>query len=371
MTMLAGRNKLPDEALEQLRAVLDNYDRLGANATSRSPGDDKAIVDLRSRLDQKPETLSWMDVSQAVLCVVDLLDEAQLRARLGGWRRRLREVAGETRYTQYLVTASDLTPGKTTVTDLRADLAECVRAVYYFYAAYGVAARSRSNVTGSLFRVALLLIGVEVVIALLFSLHNASGPIIFLNDIDVRAAIEYAIATSIFAVLGSLVSVQRRLQDPSVDVDPFYRYIQTTADKFSVAFVSPVFAAIFGVLTFGLLESKLLSTELIKFDTKGLPSSWSDVALLLIFGFLAGFAEQLVPDALTRIAARALAGVAGTSGGDAPSQPREQSQTQSLTTRSPIQTQTQTKTQDPEAPLGHTNEVRDLGQDPTIGLPSP
>jgi hypothetical protein len=314
MQFLKPPDKLPDEALDKLRTSLDEYDRIKANTKLTNPGDVTEIANLRARLQDHAETLTWSDIAQADYCIIDLLDESQLRGCVSGWRRRLREVAGDTRYSQYLATATDITPGKSTAQDLRTDAAECVRAVYYFYAAYGIAAHSRSSVTQSLFRAASLLIVIELAAAVLLMVHRSPGVAVIPLDNGIRAVIEYFIATSICAVLGSVVSVQRRLQDPSVDVDPFYRYIQTTADKFSIAYVSPIFGAIFGVLALALLQSKLLSTDLISIDANGIPTRWGDVAGLLIFGFLAGFAEQLVPDALTRIAARALGGVAGAAG---------------------------------------------------------
>jgi hypothetical protein len=114
------------------------------------------------------------------------------------------------------------------------------------------------------------------------------------------------------------VSVQRRLQDPAVEVDPFYRFIQTDADWFGTAVISPLFGAIFGLLVYGLLVSGLLSTSIVKFQDAStsnplavaLPASIAGYVAIVILGFISGFAEQLIPDALTRIAARALAGVA-------------------------------------------------------------
>ena len=46
------------------------------------------------------------------------------------------------------------------------------------------------------------------------------------------------------------------------------------------------------------------------FTPAGAPQDGIAASLLLIFGFIAGFAEQLVPDALTRIAARTLGATA-------------------------------------------------------------
>jgi hypothetical protein len=297
------RRQLPDEALDHLRAVLAAYDRLRADSpTGNYAGEDAQIEDIKTRLDAHPETLWWTDIGQADLCALPLLKEDELRARLNGWRRRFREVAGEARYSQYV---ASLPPQQINVPpdeSLRADLSECMRSVYYFYAAYGLSARSRSSVTVWLFRVAFLVIVIEVILGYAFS---RMGPL-------ATEIVKYALGTAFFAVLGSVVSVQRRLQDPTIVVDPFYQYIQTSADWFGIAVVSPVFSAIFGLLTYGLLLSDLVSTKLITFSdplqlhANVTPHAAADAAVLFILGFAAGFAEQLIPDAITRIASRAL-----------------------------------------------------------------
>jgi hypothetical protein len=221
----------------------------------------------------------------------------------------MHEVIGDERYDQYLTPAPN--PRTAPLEEVRADLAECVRAVYYFYSAYGVAARSRSDVTQSTFTVALCILGIEGLIALVlglpawlnWSLQVPNPPL---------AGLEYLIATSAAAVIGSVISVQTRLQDPSVDADPFYRYVQTHADKLSIAYVSPIFASIFGLVIFGLMGSGLIGGAAFpKVDALLASPTLKDLTLLLIYGCAAGFAERLVPDALTRIAAQALDATSG------------------------------------------------------------
>lgn len=136
------RDRLPDEALAQLRTILDGYQRMRSNGAA---GADQEVARLQSKLEKDPEHLWWSDIAQAQLCGLPFLEESELRARLGGWRRRLHEVAGDARYLEYLTTACDAKTAKKE--QLCADLSECMRAVYYFYGAYGLSAKGRTDVT--------------------------------------------------------------------------------------------------------------------------------------------------------------------------------------------------------------------------------
>lgn len=268
------------------------------------------IAGLEKKLDAGVETVWWTDLVQAEMCLLDATDDGSLVARLHGWRARMHDVVGDTRFAVYLTTAPayDAPPQQ-----LRADLGECIRTVYYFYSAYGVSARSRSSVTVSAMRAAAVILAFEAVVAALMALVSTSVTRWQIPR-EILPALELMLATSAVAVLGSVVSVQRRVQDPTADSDPFYRYIQTTADWVGIAIVPPVFGAIFGLVMYGLLGSGLLFGSLIKF-TNGIPDGADKVALVLVLGFVAGFAEQLIPDALNRLAARALSTVSATSVG--------------------------------------------------------
>jgi hypothetical protein len=303
-----SRKDLPVEALNELRASLREYARLRAGATPPTVADAQ-IADIQRKLDSDQTQLAWQDVALVNLCTVQLLLTEGVRIKLMAWRRRLQEVVGDHRFAQYITAAPDI--AKATETTLRADLNECIAAVFYFYAVYGIGARSRASVTKRLFITALLILVAQGLIALALSNTLPFVPSL-VSDTTAQHVLEFLLATSAAATVGSVVSVQRRLQDPNVSGDPFFQYIQTTYDRFGIAVVSPIFGAIFGIVIYGLLVSNLISSKLIDINSSGIPNGGTNVAMLLIFGFLAGFAEQLVPDALTRIAVRALGSVATT-----------------------------------------------------------
>jgi hypothetical protein len=308
-SFLAPRAKLPQQALDELRSIIDNY-HLMRPASSAASSSDTEITELEGKLKSAPQGLWWSDLAIAELCTASVLSSEQIRATLPSWRRRLQDVVGSNRYAQYIASAVDISQPQDAEL-LRADVMSCIRAVYYFYGSYGVAALSRTRASERLIEAAVVILAVEAIgLAVAWLLPNMAN--------SWRMVASLAIVTSAAAVVGSVVSVQRRLQDPTVEVDPFYRFIQTDADWFGTAVISPLFGAIFGLLVYGLLVSGLLSTTVVKFQEPSsdplaiaLPASVAGYAAIVILGFISGFAEQLIPDALTRIAARALASVAG------------------------------------------------------------
>jgi hypothetical protein len=299
---------LPDEAQREIQSLLDTYATLTVGGATH-PGCDAEIARITKK---SPDDWWWTDLAQVQLCVVAAYDDDTVRSSLLSWRRRMHEVIGDGRYATYLQAAPDPNSTTTTAGMRRSDLCECIQTVHYFYAAYGVAARSRSLVTEATLRVALAMLVLEGLAAILLGIYQHIAKFPPLSG-GVFGTLELMLATSAAAILGSVVSVQRRLQDPSVDADPFFRYITTTADRISISFISPLFGAIFGLVVYGLLAAQLISGTFIPTFSgpNYLPAAGKDIALLLLFGFIAGFAEQFVPDALNRIAARALSGVFG------------------------------------------------------------
>ena len=231
------RQKLPQEALDQLGSLIEWY-HLVRSASQDAPNSDKEIARLDGLLKSDPTQLWWSDMALAELCVVDVLPIAELRASLVSWRRRLCDVVGEGRYTEYLTTAADALHEQSEEA-LRADLGSCVRGVYYFYGSYGVAALSRTQVTQRLIKWASGILAVEAGALLFLWIPWSHAP--SADFLAWRTIVSVALGTSMAAVLGSIVSVQRRLQDPSVNVDPFYRFVQTNADWFGTAVISPMF----------------------------------------------------------------------------------------------------------------------------------
>ena len=125
----------------------------------------------------------------------------------------------------------------------------------------------------------------------------------FLRHLNLREWIWLALVPLVGA-LGGLISSQRRVQSiPSVgesltDMTNLHFYTSSLT-------VSAVSGAIFAAILYMLFASELLQGKL--FPTKVNPTVHmppEDLARLLIWCFIGGFAERFVPDALDRLVSR-------------------------------------------------------------------
>jgi hypothetical protein len=114
--------------------------------------------------------------------------------------------------------------------------------------------------------------------------------------------------------LGGLLSLQQRYQSASRDGDPIDS-ISQLMHNWPKVFLPAIDGAIFAFVLYMLVRAGLLAGDvfpkfssednknglvLLDFLRQGRPEAASDYAKLIVWSFIAGFAERFVPDTLSR-----------------------------------------------------------------------
>jgi hypothetical protein len=112
--------------------------------------------------------------------------------------------------------------------------------------------------------------------------------------------------------IGALISVLRRIQRMTLDGNPDTNLVELEQNSSSID-LSPLLGAVFALLLLFMFMSGLLSGTLFPELPKGhsniflgcVPSECAQLAKLIVWSFIAGFAEKFVPDALDKLQSRA------------------------------------------------------------------
>jgi hypothetical protein len=104
----------------------------------------------------------------------------------------------------------------------------------------------------------------------------------------------------LFGCLGAFLSTQRRLQQPSEDGDPLIAILGLY--EFNNIKRFPLIAGgLFATVLYFILVAGFLKGDLFPELPAGIPQGGVAWAKLVIWAFLSGFAERLVPDTLDRL----------------------------------------------------------------------
>jgi hypothetical protein len=131
----------------------------------------------------------------------------------------------------------------------------------------------------------------------------------------VRIAFTYWLV-AFSGTLGALISVLRRIQNMALDGNTDKNLVDLEQGSTSIDY-SPLLGAIFALLLLFLFMGGLLSGSVFPLssnDASGhsflscVPIGCTNLAKLVIWCFLAGFAERLVPDALDKLQGQAASG---------------------------------------------------------------
>jgi hypothetical protein len=300
---------LPDFGRNYMRHVIAEY--------RMSPPDDKlvplALKAVFERFDNQPDDLTWADLFLLEKFILSNQKGSVLKRRTWFLRDKYRELAGTRSYDAYLLSAPpnenapNLDEG-----DLRADLDRLLAALHWSYSLTPIRERIRTGIARS----TSFLLGCWLVLVCgLVWLFASQG----------ETLIATLLLIMLFGAIGGFVSLQRRVSNVPSDGDPLVSILQLENASAS-AYLAPLSGAIFAVLLYVIFLGKLVGgtifPEVTAFNFYLGTVGWTSplgadpvtqYGKLLVWSFIAGFAERFVPDALDRLVTRGQQSMTGSS----------------------------------------------------------
>lgn len=261
---------------------------------------------------QNPERLAWGDLYSLELAVLQLQPLARLRARAESLRTKWREVVGQAAFDDYLKAAADLDKGDEMT--IRADLEQLLSEFHWLYTIYPARERVRSGISKTL---ALVTLWFLLVLA-------AVGWWLYHPKAGVQPEVPTVLVVIAAGVVGSFVSAQQRIQSLPNTGDSILTMHELKRGRLGI-FIAPLSGAIFATALYlifaaTLAEGALFPKIFVPPTPRGAtsvtfgifagatgPSAGVDYAKLIVWSFIAGFAERFVPDALDRLIAKSQA----------------------------------------------------------------
>ena len=305
-TTLANNLEI-QEIIDKILAK-DKTARHGSIPAKDNPPRDESI------LEKDKTQLEWNDLYTFDLSLAKLQPLEKLPRIAWNLRSRYREVAGLREYEAYLASKPPELAPAAGEADLRADIEFLLNQLHLRYSMTPIHESVRDWLSKAV--TVITLIGLFVIIAFALLANNEIAqdyirPTTFLVFLIVGA-------------MGGLVSMQQRFQSVSSEGDPIHNISELARGWFSI-FLSPISGAIFAAVLYFAISGKLLDGALfpeiltprenggfISFIQESVPKDGVAFAKLMIWSFIAGFAERFVPDTLSRFVEKQQTTNAGT-----------------------------------------------------------
>jgi hypothetical protein len=354
MTRSEPEKPLPPEGLLFFDHLYGEFLALRA-ANQDSPLTPLASSTIEEIVERKEGGSStWNDLYTFDLILTRLQPVEKLNRKVWNLRARYRDVAGLREYDAYLASKppdwAQAAATKENELELRADVEYLLGEIYLRYAITPVREKMRSRISRMVAGATLLWLGVTLLIT--FLIHSPK----FMRNLPLASPLVVVIFVG---ALGGLVSMQQRYQSLSEEGDAVQNVSELIKGWHNVylpAISGSIFAVILyllvlaGMLSGGLFPAMVpdpaYSTELapaiaqvpatqstqptrsiqeavlapekqrsqpsnkpngvafVEFLRQANPRSRTDYAKLLVWSFIAGFAERFVPDTLSRFTAR-------------------------------------------------------------------
>jgi hypothetical protein len=288
------------------RMLLGQYRLVDADRKGKAPAAVAAIDEIIQKGEQE-DAVSWADLYTFEKALLLVLSRAEMECRLLFLADMYREIAGDKNFTSRTRIKMSELKG---VTDeaLQGELGELVDDLYRHLALYTACRENRRKIMCYL-------------LVFLLALFVFSVVWLCLNDGNMPPMFYVMISGGI----GGMISAARRLQDAASMDSNVLTYIDLKYGWLNVL-LAPVYGAVFSLLvllffTSGFLKGDLfpammtmsaqvaeeadsVSLVMSEFFTNTYPITGSDCAKLMVWSFIAGFAEKFVPDTLDRLIVR-------------------------------------------------------------------
>ena len=297
------------------------FDHLVALYVTLNSADARADTVIK-KASERPDDLTWGDIFLLESIIFSLQPPDVVNRSAWIVRERFREIASSSVYDKYL--ASNVPTDVSTPAGLslfKGDLTRVLDVLHWYYSLIPMRERLRKSLTISCITLVLLYAVILGGILVWCNLHNA-------NFLAMLSCVLYA------GIVGGFVSSQRRMQNIPSEGDPLISVFGLDNAGYYL-WLSPLLGAIFAVIlalmfVAGLLKGSVFpdfyvplrgvprGLPFFSFTWNTLPTSGAEYAKLLVWAFLAGFAERLVPDSLDRLASKIAPGAQRSASAPAP-----------------------------------------------------
>lgn len=301
----------------------------------------KALDEIVSRREGKEGVLLWHDLYTFDLILTQLQPIDKLSRKVWNLRSRYRDVAGSKEYDAYLASKPPdwvqiQDDDETKKSALRADIEYLLSELYLRYAIAPVREMIRDQIATKVALVIISWLALAIIFTLLIhrppegdskqrSQAAMRAPTLVVDVRGYKIEVRAATLTVVILVgaVGGLVSMQQRYQSLPEEGDQIHNVSELLHGKLSIflpAVSGAIFAAVLYLLVLaGLLQGGLFpkmvtdpgiatndptGVNFIYFLREANPASRTEFAKLLVWSFIAGFAERFVPDTLSRFVAK-------------------------------------------------------------------
>jgi hypothetical protein len=294
---LCQREDLDDEFLESYRKVLFGQ----YNSLANPVPNEAAKKEAEAVIAMPTGELGWDDLYRLELAIIKLEPAELLRRRAWILRNEYKEMVSSGEYKDYEASKPPAAGPEANIDDLRADLVRLQEELNWRYIVVWMLETYRALILKSLvcWTIGIVLLGISATywasaVALIGSWTNLNLP--------------FLMAIVMPGIVGGLISTVRRLHAVQFGRNADLDLTQLEQGNTSI-YLSPFLGGVFALVLFFLFAAGLVTGDLfpkVSLDNlliSGLEElNYKEAAKLMAWSFLAGFAEQFVPDRLEQLA---------------------------------------------------------------------